>query len=104
MAWLEIIEIRAIGSNRELLSSQLQDLINDMIKQADLQAVNIYRHAILETDFSIHVFHNSDVAGSNCSSICTRLVSALKDFGLVNYTSWIEKFNKGIKSETKRSS
>jgi hypothetical protein len=103
MAWLEIIEIRAVGSNRELLSSQLQDLINDVIKETDLQDCRIYRHVMLETDFSIHIFHNSDEAGTSCSSVCTRLVSSLKDFGLVNHTSWVEKFYRVDRNETKRS-
>ena len=102
MAWLEIIEIRAMGSNREILKSQLQDLIDDMNKEADLRAVKIYRHAILETDFSIHLFHDSEKPETGCSTICSRLVSSLKDFGFVNHTVWIETFNKGDRNESKK--
>ena len=95
MAWLEIIEIRVVGGNRELLISQLQDLINDMRKEADIQMVKIYKHVMLETDFSIHLFHDSEKPETGCSAICSRLVSSLKDFGFVNHTVWIETFNGG---------
>jgi hypothetical protein len=95
MAWLEIIEIRAMGNNRELLKSQLQDLINDLSKEAGLKYVKIYKHVMLETDFSIHLFHDSDKKNTGCSTICTRLVPSLKDFGYVNHTVWIETFNEG---------
>ncbi len=95
MAWLEIIEIRAMGSNRETLKPQLQDLFNDLCKEAALESVKIYRQVMLENDFSFHLFHESEKPETGCSTICSRLVSSLKDFGFVNHTAWIETFNKG---------
>ena len=100
MAWLEIIEIRAMGSNLETLKPQLQDLLNDLCKEEGLQTVKIYRHVMLETDFSIHLFHESENPETGCSSMCSRLVSSLKDFGFVNHTAWIETFNNGDKNES----
>ena len=102
MAWLEIIEIRSLGGNREILKTQLQDLINDLSKEAELWSVKIYRQVILETDFSIHLFHDSEKPETSCSTICSRLVSSLKDFGFVNHTVWIETFNKGDLNEPKK--
>ena len=102
MAWLEIIEIRAMGSNLETLKPQLQDLLNDLCKEEGLQTVKIYRHVMLETDFSIHLFHESENPETGCSSMCSRLVSSLKDFGFVNHTAWIESFSKGDKNESKK--
>ena len=90
MACLEIIEIRAVGSNRELLESQLQFLSKELNQHKDLQAVKVYKRVMLETDFSIHLFHNSEKADSGCISICTQLIPSLKDFGLVNHTIWID--------------
>lgn len=94
MTWLEIIEIRAIGDNQEILKSQLLDLINDLSNEEELKSVQIYRRVNLETDFSIHLFHDSEKNDSSCSTICTRLVPALKDFGFTHHTVWIETFNK----------
>ena len=101
MAWLEIIEIRAVGINRELLKSQLQDIIIDLNKDAELKSVKIYKQFMLETDFSIHLFHDSENPDTCCSIICTKLIPSLKDFGLVNHTVWIENFNGGDSSESK---
>jgi hypothetical protein len=58
MVWLEIIEIRAVGNNRELLELQLQDLINDVNQDASLQAIKMYRHVLLDTDLCIHLFRD----------------------------------------------
>ena len=102
MAWLEIIEIRAMGSNREILKSQLQDLINDLSKEVKLGSVKIFKQVLLETDFSIHLFHDSEKPATGCSTICSQLVSSLKDFGFVNHTVWIETFNKGDRNESKK--
>jgi hypothetical protein len=101
MAWLEIIEIRAVGSKRELLASQLRYLRKELKKNADLKDVKIYRRVMLETDYSIHLFHSSKKADTGCSPICTQLTQSLKDFGLVNHTVWIEKPNGGYINETK---
>jgi len=101
MTWLEIIEIRAMGSNRDLLKLQLQDLINDLKKEAGLRSVKIYKHVMLETDFSIHLFHDSDKKDTGCSSICSQLVLSIKDFGFVNHTVWIESLNGGDNNESK---
>ena len=101
MAWLEIIEIRAMGNNRELLKLQLQDLIDDLSMETGLNSVKIYKHVMLETDFSIHLFHDSDKKDSNCSTICSQLIPAIKEFGFVNHTVWIETFKKGNGDESK---
>ena len=91
MAWLEIIEIRSVSSNRELLEAQLQDIIKELSRETNLLTVKVYRHAALDTDFSVQIYHNSKKTDTKCSSICTLLLAALKDFGLVNHTVWIEQ-------------
>jgi hypothetical protein len=91
MSWLEIIEIRSVGSNRKLLESQLQDIIKELSRETDQLTVKVYRHAALDTDFSVHIHHNSKMTDTKCSSICTLLLQALKEFGLVNHTVWIEQ-------------
>jgi hypothetical protein len=102
MAWLEIIEIRAMGSNRETLKPQLLDLFNDLCKEEGLQSIKVYRQVMLETDFSLHLLHESENPGTGCSTICSRLVSSLKDFGFVNHTAWIETFNNGDTNESEK--
>ena len=55
MKWLEIIELRSVGSNRALLESQLQSLVNEVSHKAALQIINVYSHVSVETDFSVHL-------------------------------------------------
>lgn len=102
MAWLEIIEIRAVGRNRELLDSRLQDLIVEVKRNTHLQILKVYINVLLETDFSIHLFHDSHKVDTRGSSLGTRLAQALIEFGLVNHTVWVEKSDKGERNETKK--
>jgi len=99
MAWLEIIEIRAVGNNRDLFEAQLHSLINQLNQEKTLNNVKIYKHVLLETDFSIHLLHDSQKTDTGCSSICMQLIPSLKDFGLVNHTVWVEKSDGGNNDE-----
>jgi len=94
MKWLEIIELRSVGSDRELLESQLQKLINEVEKEAKKQAINVYSRVMIDTDFRIHLFHDSKIVDNRKSTLGLRLASALKSFGLVNHSIWIEMGSK----------
>lgn len=94
MKWLEIIELRSVGSNRELLKRQLKALIDEAHKKAEQQAIKVYNHVAIDTDFSIHLLYDSVKADINGSPLGLQLVSTLKEFGLVNHSVWIEKLSK----------
>jgi hypothetical protein len=94
MKWLENIELRTIDSNRELLESQLQELINAVKKEQNNQVIKIYSHVMTDTYFSIHLFHDSKKAENTGSRLGLRIASALKDFGLVNHSIWVETRSK----------
>lgn len=94
MKWLEIIELRSVGSNRELLESQLKKLINEVEKEAKKQAIKFYSRVMIDTDFRIQLFHDSKKVENNGSPLGLRLASALKAFGLVNHSIWIEMQSK----------
>ena len=91
MTWLEIIEIRSVRSNRKLLETHLQDLIKEVCQEADLQGVKVYRHLTLETDFSIHLYYDAEKAEISGSPVSIRLISSLKEYGLINHTIWVEQ-------------
>jgi hypothetical protein len=94
MNWLEIIELRSVESNRELLESQLQRLINEVDKETKKQAIKSYSRVMIDTDFSVHLFHDSKKVENSGSRLGLRLASALKEFGLVNHSIWIEMHSK----------
>ena len=91
MKWIEIIELRSAGSNRNQLEMLLQEFIDQVEKKSEKQTVKLYIRMKIDTDFSIHLFHDSSTLKNRGSPLCIRLVSALKPYGLVNHTIWIEK-------------
>ena len=93
MKWLEIIELRSVGSDRELLESQLQKLINEVVKETKKQAIKAYSRVMIDTDISIHLFHNSKEVENSGSQLGLCIASALKEFGLVNHSVWVERLN-----------
>ena len=90
MKWLEIIEFRSVGGNRELLESHLQELIQQVGKETQMQTIKTYRRVMLDTDLSIHLFHDSKNMEQGGSPLGLRLASSLKEFGLVNHSVWTE--------------
>jgi len=93
MKWLEIIELRSVDHNRELLISQLHKLGNELEQETGMQTATTYGCVKFESDFSIHLFHHSKEVEFSGSSLGLRLASALKEFGLVNHSIWVEMNN-----------
>jgi hypothetical protein len=94
MKWLEIIELRTVDSNRESLESQLQELIDEADMEKEQQTIKAYSHAMVDSDFSIHLFHKTEIVEKAGSRLGLRLASALREFGLVNHNIWIEMQSK----------
>ncbi len=90
MKWLETIELRSVDGNRKFLEPQLQKLISEVDKETKKRAIKIYSRVMIDTDFSIHLFHDSNKVENNGSQLGLRIASALKEFGLVNHSIWIE--------------
>lgn len=93
MKLLEIIELRSVEINRNVLEKELKGLVTDLIKVEEVQNVKIYSRLRIDTYFSVHLFHDSEEIDVSGSSLGLRLASTLKDFGLVNHTIWAERTN-----------
>jgi len=91
MKWIEIIELRSAGNTRKQLETHLQELIKQMEKKTEKQTVKLYTRMVIDTDVSIHLLHDSSKVNNRGSFLGITLVSALKSYGLVNHTIWIEK-------------
>ena len=94
MKWLEIIELRSVGSNRKLLESQLQNLVDRVNKASKHKTIKIYNHTTVETDFSIHLHHDTKEVDKNGSPLGLQLISTLKEYGLTNHSVWVKKHRK----------
>lgn len=94
MEWLEIIQLRAVESNTEMLESRLQELMNEVDVETKRQSIKAYSHSTVCTDFSVHLFHESKIVEHFGSRLGLRLASALREFGLVDHSIWIEMHDK----------
>jgi hypothetical protein len=70
--------------------SKLQKLMNEAGRGTEKMAVKSYSRAMIDTDFSINISHDSKKVETGGSRLGVRLVAALKEFGLVNHSIWIE--------------
>ncbi len=96
MKWLEVIELRSVNSNRELLESQLPTLLEEVEQTTPKQSIKFYRHGMIDCDFSIHLLHESTKGATNGSQLGLRLVAALREFGLVKHSIWLEMHGKRV--------
>ena len=94
MKWIEVIELRSVNSNRELLELHLRTLLAAIEKATQQQAIRSYRRVMIDNDFSIHLFHESTKVENKGSQLGLRLASVLKEFGLVNHNIWLEMHGK----------
>lgn len=83
MKWVEIIKVRSVNMKMEVLESLLQSLINEINQEMVKNKVKIFSHITLETDFSIHLLHESKKSKMETGPIGMRLVFVLKEFGIV---------------------
>lgn len=89
MKWLEIVELRSVGSNQEMLKSKMEALIKEVQKKTE-QEVQRFTHASISSDFSIHLFHDSQIVPAAGSALGLHIASSLKEHGLVNHSIWLE--------------
>lgn len=91
MRWLEIITIRSAGNIPKPVIAELlrqMDQIDDIKRPA---AIKMYHHAGMDTDVSIHIHWNSISGSQGKSPLGLMLSHALKEFGLLNHSIWIEE-------------
>ena len=89
MKWMEIIKLRSAEQASEPLTAVLTAIVKDA--PCGLIAARIYRHALWETDWSLHIHWDSAKPDKNGSLLGLRLSHAFEEFGLVDHSIWIEE-------------
>jgi hypothetical protein len=89
MKWLEIIELRAVHIDQHELQQQIAHLLDEVKNE---NAIRIYVNVRVETDWSVHVQHDSEKAEAHGSKVGRRLKEILKESGLVNHSIWFEQY------------
>jgi hypothetical protein len=91
MKWLEIINFQFVGDQgAKFKTSQLIPLIKQAQTEYHL-TLQLFRNAIIEDDLSIHIIHETYPVHETESLLCEMIRSALKEFGLSNYSRWIKE-------------
>jgi hypothetical protein len=90
MKWIEVIGLRSVDKDREILESKLKGLLDEMGKGTQNQVIIAYSRLLIDTDFSIHLYHESEKVEHDGSRLGFCLVDALREFGLVNHSIWTE--------------
>jgi hypothetical protein len=89
MKWLEIIKLRSVGKDSRLLEELLLSI--DKFNQHGLLEMKTFHHSALESDWSFHLHWESGRPEQNGSNLGLRMAQALKEFGLVDHSVWIEE-------------
>jgi hypothetical protein len=90
MKWIEVIEVRSVSSSREEVESQLRKLVEEVSGEIDRRAIKTFYRPLLDTDFAVHLIHESEDMDNMGSSLGQHLVSCFKESGLVSHRTWIE--------------
>jgi hypothetical protein len=91
MKVLEIIELRSSNKDHESLGEKLNSLINHLNKEIKNYKVKLYRHLLVETDWSFHVQFQTEADTTSPSPLGLRIASVLQEFGLVHHSMWSEE-------------
>jgi hypothetical protein len=91
MKWIEIINLRSAGATRDSIEQKIPRSVAEVDQSKDLISVQVYRHATLDTDLSVHLLFECFKAEVQPSALGQALAWALKEFGLVSHSLWIEE-------------
>ena len=95
MKCVEVITLRSLAkvdieTMEELLSQVLKSKISGLTPD-----VRIYRHSILETDFSIHIYWETKEQHPKGTPLGQQLTYGLEGLGLLTHSVWVEKSAQG---------
>jgi hypothetical protein len=88
--WVEIIDVRSLSHEEALLEPELPALLSELAAEREPERIEMYRHAELRTDWSIHIHYTSDSQEPVKSLLGLRLVALMREFGFVHHGIWRE--------------
>jgi len=91
MKTVEIITVRLDPRRKEPLLGELLATLESQNLSDDQVSVEIYRHATVATDLSIHLHSESRQTQALLSDLGRHLASALREFGQINHSAWVNE-------------
>ena len=96
--YLETIELRTTGQNREKLESVFEKLLAGLNSDAEQEQIQVYNSQVIERDFCIHLHFQAENPNREGSPLGLRMVSALKEYGLIHHNIWCEMTFQSLKA------
>ncbi len=89
-----MIKFRTSGQNLENMVDKFIKPLTKDYEGAGLISMQVYSHATLNTDLSIHLYWDTVNVSQQKTLLSSCLINVLEEFGLIHYTIWIaQKFN-----------
>jgi len=82
--------VRSADGSAKMLAATLQDLMNDVARNAKHASIRVFRREKLDSDICIVLFRIGTKKKTGKSPLGLRLAAALKEAGMVHHTVWGE--------------
>ncbi len=92
MTQLEIVHLRLTGPH---LPGLVQLIRRSVADQAGVMALRVYRNRAIPTDLSVHLELAAHETDPQVTELGLRLVAALKMYGMVERSVWLEEPSSG---------
>lgn len=87
---IEALEIRLAQNLNQKLETEIEQVINDVVKNSSGITIKLYSKNNLNSDYLIIIMHMKEEDGSKKRELGQRIKASLKDYGLVNHNIWNE--------------
>lgn len=87
MKCLEIIELCCACSEHATVETRLTELLG----QVSGVSLKVYTHGLVDTDFSVHLAYERTGCEVSLSVTGEQIAAALRAFGMVNHSVWIQR-------------
>jgi len=99
MEWMEMIKVQTTQRN---VAEELMIFVEEYKTCEGLLETKVFNHATVD-DCSIWLFWNTDHTESQGSGVALSLCTALKKYGLIDHTVWVETKREEEKNHEKES-
>lgn len=90
MSWAEVIHLRITDRESDRIVLTVHQLAQEIAKKGYCREIKLLRSALVDTDLSILLYHDTLKIEKNGSSLGLCIAAALKEYGMVNHMTWHE--------------
>ena len=90
MEWIEVIAVRTLAVERHALEKELAALVRAEEPGAGEIGIELFHHATLETDLTLHLHHTLEKVDPLGSELGRQLAETLTEYGRVYHSVWVQ--------------